>query len=255
MTEKYPKIKDDCFSSFKDRSYDSGVEVLKLLAWQDFHKIVEIFNDYKDYYIWRGQYCSDMQLISSFDRGKQFTKRSNRKKELNNIRNNYKDTYINNFQTENALWTRKQHYGPPPTPLLDWTTDPYIASYFAFQKQIKSEQLYRVVYALNKAVQRLIMKGKNEKKEIISREKFIEFINDFPNNLRAERQKAKSTKALNGIDIKEIIFKYSNKRHEDIVVNKRILLVEIFIPNKFRSNCLLYLEKSLNINHDILFPD
>ena len=62
-------------------------------------------------------------------------------------------------------------------------------------------------------------------------------------------------KALNGIDIEKVVLKYSNKRYEDIVENKRILLTKILIPNKFRNECLLYLEKSMNINHDILFPD
>ena len=247
MAEKYPKLQVNCFSSFKDRSYDNGIEILTLSAWQDFHNVVEIFNRYKDYYIWRGQYC-DIQLISSFDRGKEFPKKKDRKKELDNIRDNYKKIHGDNFQTETALWAYKQHYGPPPTPLLDWTIDPYIASYFAFQKQGTNEQFNRVIYALNKALQRLILKGKNKIKEVLSRNKFIEFISSYT-NLRAERQKGTFIKALNGIDIEKVVLKYSNKRYEDIVENKRILLTKILIPNKFRNECLLYLEKSMNINH------
>lgn len=105
-------------------------------------------------------------------------------------------------------------------------------------------------------MQRLILKGKNAKKEILSIDRFVEFLSDHHlKNLRAEKQKGTFTKALNGIDIEKIVWKYSNKRYKDIVENKRILLAKILIPDKFRDECLSYLEKSMNITHEILFPN
>ena len=105
-------------------------------------------------------------------------------------------------------------------------------------------------------MQRLILKGKNVKKEILSIDQFVEFLcNHHPKNLRAEKQKGVFTKALNGIDIEKVVWKYSIKRYKDIVENKRILLAKILIPDKFRDECLSYLEKFVNITYGVLFPD
>lgn len=130
MEEKYPKLQDKCFSYFKDRIYENGVETLKLSSWEDFHKVVEIFNEYKDYYIWRGQRCYSEQLedakskekcklISTFDRDKKFSKKKDRKKELNKVLDNFKNTNnIDDFSTENEIWAFKQHYGLRYQPLF-----------------------------------------------------------------------------------------------------------------------------------------
>ena len=110
MGEKYLKLQDKCFSYFKNRIYENGVETLKLSSWKDFHKVLEIFNGYKDYYIWRGQRCYSEQLeeaknkekwklISTFDRDERFSKKKDRKKELDKMLDNFKDTHNIDFST------------------------------------------------------------------------------------------------------------------------------------------------------------
>lgn len=49
--------------------------------------------------------------------------------------------------SENDLWALGQHHGLA-TPLLDWTTSPYVATFFAFQKDQPSNS-GRAVWALN----------------------------------------------------------------------------------------------------------
>jgi len=271
VEEKYPKLQDKCFSYFKDRIYENGVETLKLPSWKDFHKVAEIFNGYKDYYIWRGQ-RKDWQLKSKFDRysyNDGFVSLFKREKVLNALLVKFKDE-LGGLQPapgdiksldDDKIWAIGQHYGLP-TPLLDWTEDHYIAAYFACYEKSTNEQRNRVVYALNKAVQfyMQILKIKIGK-DVISRnsDRFVKFIDlskihAYRLDKRINAQKGIFTKALNGRDIEKIVWEYSKK--EDIVKNEKILLAKIFIPDEFCYECLDYLKSMENkITHGSLFPD
>ena len=160
---------------------------------------------------------------------------------------------------EYEIWSFGQHYGLL-THLIDWSTDPYVATYFAFYEEGKNEQCNRVVYALNKAVKRLLLKGKKAKKEIILIERFVKFLDAEKNrdtkqkNIRLEKQKGLFTEALKGIDIETNVWNFAKRRYNDIVKNKKILLAKFFIPDKLRLEFLNNL-KYKKITHMDLFPD
>ena len=270
MAERYPKLRDDCFRYFKDRRYHKGVETFKISSWEEFQIVITIFEGYKDY-IWRGQKQEDWQLKSQIDRDYYvdrlvalFGKREDILKVLlekskEQLRSLEPPLCNVDSLEEYEIWTYAQHYGLL-THLLDWTKDPYIATYFALYEEVTNEQNNRVVYALNKAIKRLILKGKNAKKEIVSVKRFVDFLDSEKNqvhqlkNLRLEKQKGLFTKALEKIDIESTVWNYAEKRYSDIVENNKILLAKFLIPNKLYCEFLTNLEYK-NIIHMELFPD
>jgi len=265
--EKY--IKHEDLFNFKDRTYDNGIETLNLSSWEQFLDVVKIFNISKDYYIWRGQ-RKDWQLISKFDRGnysKGFVKLFERNEMINRLIKKFKSHLIEiqdmealhpdfNSLKNNAILGIGQHNGLI-TPLLDWTEDPYIAAYFAFYEKDINQQCDRVIYALNKDLQRYIhvLKIKNAKKKVISKEKnpFVSFpdLKGIKLDKRIERQKGLFSQSLDGLDVKENVLNYTKRYPKK---NNEIILAKIFIPNKFQRKSLKFL-KDNNITHGYLFPD
>ena len=266
IMEKYKKVITTDFHEFddKNKTYKNGIFELEITSWQNFQNIIKIFNENTDYF-WRGQ-REDWQLKSSFDRKmsdiKKFLNARNRQEALEIILKQFKKRLCDlpnglNTKKDDEGWAIGQHYGLP-TPLLDWTADPYIAAYFACYKKEKDDKR-RVVYALNKAVKRLILKKKDPTtKQTLLRERFIDFLDltstsDPNQNVRLHKQKGRFTKSLNGTDIGSNISNYIRKSPE-ITQNKEILLMKILIPNTLVEECLEHL-KFEDITHVKLFPD
>ena len=247
---KYPKLDFNDFADFEKKNHHNGVLTLQLSNWEEFHNVTQKFKGYTDYF-WRGQrcYCDGWKLKSSFDR--KFPNIKNRPKGLEKIFKNFKtkladlSNSISINLTKDEIWAIGQHYGLP-TPLLDWTKCPYIAAYFAFFKAgTKCQTKYRVIYALNRAVQRI--KGK---------ERFVKFLDldqthDKTQNGRLKEQKGRFTRALKGDNIEKYVKKLVEKRP---CYEKKVLLAEILIPNNARDECMSCL-RSIKITHGTMFPD
>jgi len=239
---------------------------LKLSSWDEFHNVVQKFDNKPDY-IWRGQRCDGekWKLKSTFDQ--KFPNINNRQYELDQIFKNLKqrlkdlpDKKSDSF-TDDEIWSIGQHYGLP-TPLLDWTECPYIAAYFAFYEKSRKERTKnRVIFALNRAAKLLVKKTKDPKsKKVLSRKRFVEFPDlenkenklDEMQNERLKKQKGKFTKALNGDDIKINVERFWLKEK----YKGKIFLAKILIPDtaEIRDECIKFLE-SKKITHGTLFPD
>lgn len=273
--EKYKKLEYNDFNSFKKKHYKDGVMTLKIVSWDEFHNVRQIFTDQgvDEYYFWRGQrcYCDEWLLKSSFDRAYRYPNNGKRENHLDEILHEFKSC-LRDIKPEHDrldidyIWAIAQHYGLP-TPLLDWTKCPYTAAFNAFFREAKNWQTeYRVVYVLNWASRLLLKKP--------SRERFIEIL-DFtktltPNknarlkiqknpdakqlNARLEIQRGMFTKALDGIDIKSNVERLS--RLENTITDKqKIILAEILMPDKERDNCLEFLKKEKQITYGKLYPD
>jgi hypothetical protein len=255
--EKYKKLKDSDFIDFEYRTYKDGIETLNLSSWNEFIRAVKKFNYYPAY-IWRGQ-RKEWTLKSSFDRGYfndgLVSLFANRERILNALLKKFKEKLIDLPQDmrkndDDKIWAIGQHYNLP-TPLLDWTKNPYKAAYFAFYVNGNNEQKNRVIYALNMAVKR---RKKGTKR-------FVEFPDlaetcDDRQNKRLQSQEGKFTKSLNGIDIETNVLNYARRCEDDIITNKKILLAKILIPNTIRDTCLKFLEVMEDkITHGTLFPD
>lgn len=164
-----------------------------------------------------------------------------------------------NFSKDYEVWAIGQNHGLP-TPLLDWTKDPYITAFFAFYKKKDNNQTKdRVVYALNRAVKRLMVKEKDPKtKELLKRERNIEFDFDTSHfatkhHQRFMEQKGAFTKAHKGEDVESVVKKLWKKEKKNY--STKVLFAKILIPDEFRCECLYYLKSMKNMTYVKLFPD
>lgn len=257
----------------------NGYTEVKLLKWKYFFEFVhqEMLSDS---YIWRGQRNESWPLEPSLDR--LFKKAKiiiedrvfQRVKHLNNFKlasRGRRGLIPQTLDNENEWWALGQHFGLA-TPLLDWTSKPFVAAYFAFIDSGSDQTSYRAVYALHKPrieekVSELIQQetDKREKeRNKVEKEKGFNVLKRFPEipirkdvefvrpmsdeNQRLVNQGGLFTRFLGDGDIESWI---SKNFHNDI---RGSYLMKIRIPNKDRNGCLKTLN-SMNINHLTLFPD
>jgi hypothetical protein len=243
-----------------DNTSTDGVRVAALSSWQEFHQQVCSLKS-KRGYVWRGQrkdINSGWSLQSSFDREVRIKNQDERAKKLEEHLNSFRE--IMNKSYPNVLpqnddhiwdiWALGQHYGLR-TPLLDWTLSPYIAAYFAFNKEMDQDDqndCYRYVYALNRSIERHLSKQKIGS-QVVSSERSVFFVDQLPYpNPRFTVQKGVFTKAFQGDGIEEYAKSFSRMRRNEA------LIVEFRIPTKDREECLYQL-RLMNIDHMSLLLD
>ena len=237
-------IKQGCSKKSTSNCHDngiSGVQVIPVSSWDEFHKEVVALTATKRY-IWRGQQ-EDLPLKSTFDRCWHGNEAA-REKVLGASLKRFRDEMSRSHPqvplgNDDNVWALGQHYGLK-SPLLDRTQSPYIAAYFAFAGRADSKERYRYIYALERGLRRLIGKP--------SCQRFVEFIEDldYPSP-RFSAQESIFTKAKNGADIETNVRRFARKRPGQI-------LVKFQIPAIDREGCLRALEM-MNINYGSLLLD
>ena len=230
----------------------NGIWEIEFFSWKYFHDYVrQEMLDYS-HYVWRGQRDTSCKLESGLDRVL--------KTKLKNTRQNLAKAHLEKFKSaargrrgsnpsrleeENEWWALGQHHGLA-TPLLDWTESPFVALYFAFEKQEKPVSGKRVVWALGNA--------SKKNSEIIaahtgeSRPPILEFVRPHQDeNARLVNQSGLFTRAPLGVTVDGWI----DLNH---LGSTSAPLLKLIIPDKERTECLRTLNK-MNINHITLFPD
>lgn len=136
------------------------------------------------------------------------------------------------------------------TPLLDWTTSPFVAAYFAFAEEDEDDQSdSRVVFALSKTIPLKKSKEIAAAVETGGVAPIIEFHRpDSNENPRLLSQGGLFTRLHSSDGIEAWL---SEHMPEDL--DKKILF-RILIPNSERRRCLRALNR-MNINPMSLFPD
>lgn len=239
-----------------------GISIVVLKSWRHFDEYIR--REMVDYgtYIYRGQQDESWKLEPTLDR---VLKQRNRLRD-----SRARSEHLKRFKfavrgrrksdidlIENDWWALGQHYGLH-TPLLDWTTSPFVAAFFAFRNEdryagkdqtckksskdgSRRVSRKRVVYALNEDQVR--KKSKETRDDSI-----IEFIRPLSNeNNRLVNQAGLFSRSPDGEDIETWV-----RRHFQGEQNS--ILIKINIPSTERDEFLKYLSR-MNINDLTLFPD
>ncbi|MFO1460715.1 MAG: FRG domain-containing protein [Verrucomicrobiota bacterium] len=242
-------------SRWSQKSFEKGVQEIELFSWDYFGDyIYDRLLDFKTY-VFRGHRRSDWKLESTLDRELRGT--------LPNLRQSRMQAHLETFKhaargrrgqnpprldTENDWWALGQHYGLY-TPLLDWTTSPYVAAFFAFEKTKHDDSHRRAIWCL---AQKSIADRSTEIASQHSgndRPPIVEFIRPFSDeNSRLVNQGGLFTRSPLGVDLETWVKQqFPNE-------TKSCLLIKITAPSHSRHKCLQELNR-MNINYLTLFPD
>lgn len=219
--------------------FDDGIEEIELSSWKYFYDFVhQEMLDLKSY-IWRGHGSAAWDLTSTLERQLLKIPRSEWEKltadHLINFQYAVRGRRGNNppeLIDDNSWWALGQHNGLS-TPLLDWTSSPFVALYFAFCEPNPTPKGARAVYVLHRQT---------------AERAGIELISPLTDeNQRLVNQSGLFTRSP---DDKKIIEALKEKYDDSDETN----LLKVLIPNRERDKCLKTLER-MNINHVTLFPD
>lgn len=242
-------------SRWKLKSYDKGVAEIDLFSWGYFGDFIyQRLLDLKSY-IYRGHRRTDWKLESTLDRKDKYLPAPARERRVTDHLEHFmyaaRGRRGNNPATlvsQNEWWALGQHNGLA-TPLLDWTTSPYVAAFFAYEKAKHDDTPRRVVLAISQAA----IEAKS--KELFAAYKgdggpqSIEFFRPLSDeNARLVNQGGLFTRAPVGTDIESWV-----KTHF-AAETKRWILIKLTMPSADRIQCLKELNR-MNINYLTLFPD
>jgi FRG domain-containing protein len=231
-----------------------SITIVRLSSWQYFDDFIRQQLLERNSYIWRGQPNADWFLEPTLDRLLKRrgllnhpTVRLEHLRRFQYSSRGRRGPYPRLIENENDWWALGQHYGLA-TPLLDWTTSPFVAAYFAFAPEDNDGADQRALYALFKrTVEEKSSTVMNEWKDQ-GRPPIVEFIEPLSDeNNRLVSQGALFTRAPDGVLLEQWIaymFPEDEKSH----------LMKIVMPSKDRVLALRSLNR-MNINHLSLFPD
>lgn len=234
---------------------EDGVVTYHLPKWQYFPDFIH--SEMLDYrtYVWRGHRNSDWLLEPTLDRAlKELpTRKRSRRHEIHLEAFKYaargrRGNHPSILNNDNDWWALGQHHGLA-TPLLDWTTSPFVAAFFAFVEFGDPQTDNRAVFAVSRAAiekksQEIIKEHKSQ-----GRKPIIEFVRPFSDeNSRLVSQAGLFTRAPDCVDIETWV------RGRFAGETETMYLIKIYIPDRDRDLAMRSLNR-MNINHLTLFPD
>lgn len=237
---------------WKAAKVSHGIVQIDLDSWKDFTDYIqEELLDYRSF-VFRGQRCSNWKLETSFDRLKALGTHLDLASHLQNFKRAVQGRRGPNpprIENENDWWALGQHHGLA-TPLLDWSTSPFVAAFFAFAETGGRDQTdSRTVYALS--IPQVTRKSEDiiRATEAQLRPPVVEFYRpDSDENPRLLNQNGLFTRVYGDSDLETWVIT------EFPADWPYYVLIRISIPNTEREVCLRMLNR-MNINHLSLFPD
>lgn len=267
------------------REVGSGYFEYEMPDWPTFvNYICTEMQKYQDY-VWRGQRRADWRLETTLDRALKSGDPTNNYF----IRKQLISSHLSNFQfatrgrrgknpteirTEDDWWALGQHHGLA-TPLLDWSTSPFVASFFAFMQECQDQSSQRAVFALHSAtvndasVQAAAEENERRKQRAADIQAgkvtpgLIEAFAPLPANVEPKLKFVRPLSDDNERLVNQggLFTRFSGVQTlEDWVTehqapdDRSMTLVKFLIPDGVREDCLVSLNR-MNINHLTLFPD
>ena len=232
-------------------SIANGVYTTELKSWTLFHDVVAKLLDFP-HYAFRGHRMSDWLLEPSLARI--IKKKKNLKPLLEKHLQTFqlasrgrRGTNPPPLESDNDWWALGQHHGLA-TPLLDWTTSPYVGLFFALSDPPSPTQTsHCVVLGVNR--ERVAIRNKAlAKEDPIFYEEFEFFQPRSDENSRLVAQSGLFSRCPIGTDVESWVAEHFAGE------KVKATLLKVFIPYSERSECLKALNV-MNINHATLFPD
>jgi hypothetical protein len=231
---------------------EDGIQIIRLSSWRDFYELITQHDLDHSEFIWRGQRTASWPLQSSLDRFIVTEDPRDRMKLARQHLSRFKlasrgrrGNTPSLISSESEWWALAQH-NAMMTPLLDWTDSPFVALYFAFEKDVNGVATERAVWGLADTL------SKNREIEEAPEGHLrapLEFFRPMQDeNARLVSQAGLFTKLPLGITVEQWI--KENYKNE----TKQVSLMKIVIPDLNREECLRTLNR-MNINHLSLFPD
>lgn len=255
--------------------FSGRIPVTRLESWRDFANLLEcpFFNRPDTHFVFRGHRRADWALMPTLARIP-----------LNNIitsdlanmqldrfklavRGRMRDAALVEPGQEDELWSVGQHHGLM-TPLLDWTYSPYVALFFAFQKEDSEDEKdndYRAVYVVNKSFLkeyeeettiRVVEPRKDHHGRLVNQAGLFTF-SPYDSTIESRLVDFLSGDESPDDRLKRAVLEtetVSPSRAEDEAEILASYICKIYIKNEGRDDCVRHLRR-MNVHHASLFPD
>lgn len=256
----------EALDAWVESGITDGVGTVQLSSWLYFYDFIhERFADERildsPSYVFRGQRSSAWKLVSTLDRliGESGSDedRADHLRRFQQAARGRRGPNPPPLEDENDWWALGQHFGLA-TPLVDWTSSPFVAAYFAFIEDGHGrvdQTEHRVVFALHEplaaaksreAVGLRVGGRRSPGYQLTSGLQFVRPQSD--ENPRLINQGGLFTRCPDGDDMESWV------RRNFAGENDGYILMKILIPDRDREVCLRDLNR-MNINHLSLFPD
>ncbi|MDQ7093766.1 FRG domain-containing protein [Desulfosporosinus sp. PR] len=231
---------------------NEGIITVDLSSWEEFLCLIREKRLHIGNYIWRGQRSIDWLLESKLERTLKKFEINGSLKYLERFKYGVRgeqDLEYERLDSDDDWWAAGQNHSLF-SPLLEWTSSPFIAAFYAFYKDDDNRDK-RVIYSFApRIVNHINNKLRLENFGVSEDDLLVKCLNPlFDVNSRLADRSGLFTKSPIGIDIEQWV-----RKNFSLAGNYKAILLKLTLPNDKRIHILNALNK-MNINPLTIFPE